>query len=212
MYFDSEEVKNYLSEFQQILYNMQNKMYLGKMTNNITLDFIKCMISHHKAATEMCENLLKYTDYYPLIEVAQNIINTEEHNIRQMKKIMKMSKKYLNYPEEVNDYMRNYLNITGNMIYEMDSSLKSMDINLDFISEMLPHHKGAILICQNVLNYNINPDLRILANNIIRTQNESINQLKKIKNHLLQYKTWYNNDGEIDGIYMQNQKNENYPW
>ena len=41
MYFDSEEVKNYLSEFQQILYNMQNKMYLGKMTNNITLDFIR---------------------------------------------------------------------------------------------------------------------------------------------------------------------------
>ncbi len=214
MYFEANEVKKYLKEYDQILYEMQNKMYTSKVTNNITLDFIRCMTAHHKAAIEMCENLLKYTNYYPLMEVANNITATQEHGIIQMKKVASMAKEYRNHPMEVNDYMRGYLNITGNMIYKMDNSLRSMDINLDFISEMIPHHEGAILMCENLLNYNIDPRLGEIAMNMIKEQTEGIKQLKRVQKNLLQYKSWYNNDGDVNGLYVQNENTNRgyYSW
>ncbi len=212
MYFDVNEVKKYLKEFDRILYEMQNKMYGVKGGNSITLDFIKAMIPHHKAAIEMCQNLLNYTNYYPLMEVANNIIAMQEHGINQMKKIMKSTKGFNNYPQEINLYMQDYLNITGDMICKMDNSLRSMDINLDFISEMLPHHEGAILMCQNLLQYNVDPRLADLAMNIMQNQSEGIKELQSIQSNLRKLKSWYR--GDTNGIYPQNQNTNRgyYPW
>ena len=67
-------VKNYLDRFDEILFEMATKMLSSNIINNITIDFIQCMIPHHRAAIYMCENLLQYTNYTPLQTIANGII------------------------------------------------------------------------------------------------------------------------------------------
>ena len=56
-----------------------------------------------------------------------------------------------------------------------------MDINLDFVSEMIPHHQGAIQMCNNLLKYKIDPRLSVIAKNIIQEQSEGVKELQDIK-------------------------------
>lgn len=174
----------YLAKFNEILYNMARKMKVTHTTNNITIDFIRCMIPHHMAAVYMCENLLQYTNYSPLIIQANNIIRVQKNGIKQMEEIAKTTMSYMNRERDVNNYFKRYFKITDEMINKMYNSTRTPDINIDFISEMIPHHEGAIKMCQNVLKYQIDPRLRIIANNIIIEQSEGVRILKEIQNNI----------------------------
>ncbi len=176
--------KEYLKRFDEILNNMEKEMLSQNITNSITIDFIKCMIPHHQAAIYMCENLLKYTNYRPLQDEAHNIIKRQTKGIEQMKEIASTTSGTYNTRREVNWYTRTYYQITRNMIDKMRNAPRCEQINLDFIYEMLPHHEGAIQMCNNVLRYRIDRRLIKVAKTIIEEQTESIKQLEEIKRHL----------------------------
>lgn len=183
-YEDYIKVRNYLTRFDEILKQMANKMLNSNVTDNITLDFIVCMIPHHQAAIYMCENLLKYTTYRPLQDIARNIITMQQKGIEQMKKIAYTTCGYENIDIDVKNYMHRYLEITKNMINRMKNSKRIMDINLDFISEMIPHHEGAISMCRNLLQYRIDPRLLEVAKSIIKEQSQGVIELKQVEKDL----------------------------
>ena len=177
--------QNYLNEFDEILLNMAKRMLNPTLGNSVTINFIRCMIPHHEAAIYMCENLLRYTSFLPLREEAKSIIKMQTRGVAQMKEI-EQTTKYLNCPSSFNqEYLNEYFKITKNMIFRMSNSLRSNNINLDFVSEMIPHHEGAIQMCQNLLGYNIDPRLRLVAENIIKEQSEGVQNLYEIRQILL---------------------------
>lgn len=177
--------KRYLHRFDEILEQMANKMLTAQFTDNITLNFIECMIPHHQAAIYMSQNLLQYTNYLPLREIAQGIIEMQEKGIEQMKEIAKnTTARYNNLPSDVKTYINNYLEITNNMINQMKNSPRCININLDFINEMIPHHKGAIAMCENLLKYYINPRLKIVAETIIQEQSQGVRELEQTQKKL----------------------------
>lgn len=175
------ETKKYLCRFDQILCQMANKMLSAKVIDNITIYFIECMIPHHQAAIYMCENLLEYTDYEPLQEIARGIIKTQTRGIEQMKEIAKTTSGFCNSRRDVQCYMKRYLAITKNMICRMKNSPRCININLNFVNEMIPHHEGAIAMCENLLQYCIDPRLKDVAETIIREQSEGVRQLKEVR-------------------------------
>lgn len=177
-------VKEYLQRFDQILRNMAYKMLSKCPTNSITLDFISCMIPHHEAAIYMCMNLLKYTSYRPLIDIARGIINMQERGIAQMKEIYRTTQYLNNKPNDVIRYFTKYRNIAENMIGKMRSAPRVNNININFTNEMIPHHEGAVEMCNNLLQYPIDPRLEIVAKNIIIEQSRGIEQLKQIRRNL----------------------------
>lgn len=181
---DFQDISNYLARFDEILCEMARKMLSQPTTNSNTVNFINCMIPHHQAAIYMCENLLKYTNYPPLIKIANNIIKTQEEGIEQMKQILETTQGYINSKQDVCSYMNNYLKITKNMITRMKNSPRCQNINLNFINEMIPHHEGAISMCNNLLKYCIDHRLKLLAQNIIAEQSRGVEQLKEIKRNL----------------------------
>lgn len=183
-YQSSFEVREYLRHFDEILYKMKDKMLSFNMTSNITINFMECMIPHHEAAVCMCENLLTYTNYKPLYEMSKSIIKMQTQEISQMKDMLKTTKTCSNMPNHVNYYESKYLIITKNMIDKMKNSARIQNINIDFTSEMIPHHEGAIEMCNNLLMYPIDQRLVILANEIIKKQKEEIIKLKKIQEDL----------------------------
>ncbi len=182
--YTKQMVNNYLSRFNQILCVMANRMLSANMTDNITLNFIRTMIPHHEAAIYMSENLLRYTKYEPLQEVAKDIIRMQTEGIQQMREIARTTPNFKNESIDVKEYIEQYVCITKNMILRMKNSKRSMDINLNFISEMIPHHEGAIAMCMNLLKYEIDPRLGEVAQTIIREQSEGVRELKQIQEEL----------------------------
>ena len=178
------EMKEYLRRFDQILCEMSNRMLSFSTTSNITINFIMCMIPHHEAAICMSENLLTYTDYKPLYEVSNNLIQMPTHGIQQMKQIVRTTQTRANMPNQVSSYESAYLCITKNMINRMKGSLRTQNINLDFTSEMIPHHEGAVEMCNNLLKYPVDQRLRLMAESIIKEQTKGIEELKCIQKEL----------------------------
>ena len=132
----------------------------------------------------MCENLLKYTCYAPLQEIAQNIIKTQTEGIKQMKEIARTTCKFTNSPNDINCYMMKYCAITKNMIWKMKNSPKCRNINLNFVNEMIPHHEGAIAMCKNLLHYCIDSRLISVAESIISEQSKGVEQLEELRRNL----------------------------
>ncbi len=181
---EKRNAEKYLRKFNEILCVMANKMLSACIINNITLDFIRCMIPHHQAAIYMCENLLEYTDYKPLEEIAKNIIKTQTRGIEQMKEIARTTSGFTNSKQDVNCYLKRYFEITKKMICRMKNSPRGLNINLNFANEMIPHHEGAIAMCNNLLKYCIDPRLKEVAENIIREQSEGVRKLEEIRRNI----------------------------
>lgn len=177
--YNSQNVNNYLMRFNEILCEMENKMLSQKVTNSITVNFITCMIPHHQATIYMCENLLKYTNYSSLIQIANNIIQMQTKGIEQMKCILETTLGYINSNQDIKCYMNEYFRITKNMISKMKNSPRTNNINYNFTREMIPHHEGAIEMCNNLLKYQIDPRLKVVAQSIIQEQSEGIKELEK---------------------------------
>ena len=176
--------RRYLFRFDEILNQMENKMLNPNITNSITIDFTQCMIPHHRAAIYMCENLLQYTNYPPLLKIAYDIIKMQEKGIAQMEEIEKTTMGYLNMQRDVENYITKYFEITKNMIEKMRNSPRCLNINLNFVNEMIPHHEGAISMCENLLQYRIDPRLVDVAKTIIREQSKGVNELENIRKSL----------------------------
>lgn len=67
---------------------------------------------------------------------------------------------------------------------------KDESFDLRFIDGMIPHHEGAVLMAQEALEKSSRPEIRTLAEAIIRAQEQEISQLQDWR------KAWYPNAGE----------------
>lgn len=181
---DVMKARKYLYRFDQIVDEMADKMLSQNITNSITINFIECMIPHHQAAISMSENLLGYTRYQPLQDIAKNIIKMQTTGIEQMKEIANTTYGFSNMPQDINNYQEKYLAITQNMIERMKNAPRCIYINLDFTNEMIPHHEGAIAMCHNLLQYRIDPRLKSLADSIIDEQSKGVEELKEVQKRL----------------------------
>ncbi len=176
--------RNYIYRFNEILNEMAYKMLTRRSTDNITKYFIECMIPHHQAAIYMSENLLKYTQNSELCKIAHDIIRMQTVGIGQMREIYRTTLKCENSKNDVDCYIARYMNITHNMINKMKNSPRTCNINLDFIGEMIPHHEGAIKMCENLLKYCVDPRLKIVADTIIKEQSQGIKELEMLKQNI----------------------------
>ncbi|HBE32819.1 MAG TPA: DUF305 domain-containing protein [Cyanobacteria bacterium UBA11368] len=59
------------------------------------------------------------------------------------------------------------------------------DYDLRFIDAMIPHHQGAVLMAKEVQQKSKRPEMKQLADNIIKAQNKEIEQMKQWR------KNWY---------------------
>ena len=60
------------------------------------------------------------------------------------------------------------------MMQDMSEPEYTGDADKDFVAHMIPHHQGAIEMAQVELKYGKDPDLKRLAQNIIKAQHDEI--------------------------------------
>lgn len=180
----NNDARKYLYVFFQILNNMEDKMLSAPITNSITINFIRAMIPHHQAAIYMCQNLLRFTDNQELERIANNIISTQTKGISEMREVAMTTSGYSNTRRDVKLYETAFFCITRNMICRMRNTPRTNNINLNFVNEMIPHHEGAIRMCENLLKYEIDPRLADIANAIIEEQSNGVRQLDEIRRRI----------------------------
>lgn len=84
----SDVTKSYLCRFSEILDEMIEEITGADLTDSLSHNFIVQMIPHHRAAIEMSRNLLRYTTFVPLQDIALNIIKEQTKSFENMQDIL----------------------------------------------------------------------------------------------------------------------------
>ena len=78
------------------------------------------------------------------------------------------------------DYLSRFYDILDEMIAEMSGAELTGSISHNFIVQMIPHHRAAIEMSRNLLQYTTNVPLQEIALNIISEQTKGIESMKEI--------------------------------
>lgn len=176
----SNVTKNYLAEFHCILDDMIKGMTSAQLSDSISHNFIVQMIPHHQAAIRMSENLLKYTTFIPLQDIALQIISEQTKSIADMQNTECSCSKITNSERDLCLYERRTNQILNNMFEKMRTACSDNDVNGNFMREMIPHHEGAVEMSQNTLQYDICPELIPILEAIITSQKRGIARMQQL--------------------------------
>lgn len=180
----SNNTKDYLREFRCILDDMIDGMTCAELTDSISHNFIEQMIPHHEAAIRMSENLLKYTTNIELQNIALSIISEQTENIKNMRRILERCSRQRNSRQCNYRYNRKTDEIMRTMFERMRNARNTNNIDCNFMREMIPHHMGAVCLCENALKYDICSGLKPILRAIITSQKKGIAQMRRLERML----------------------------
>ena len=146
------------------------------------LQFLDTMAAHHQGAVEMAEMVLKKSNNAELKTFAQKIIDDQKKEIAQMKEWRE--KWYAGKPRAMNMEMPG---MSDSMKMMMGDGMKKMeamagkDFDIHFLDMMTPHHAGAVTMAKEALQKAEHAEIKTLANNIIKAQEEEIKKMNEWK-------------------------------
>lgn len=176
----SNVAKDYVSTFHNILDAMIQGMTNAELSDSISYNFIVQMIPHHRAAIEMSRNLLKYTTFVPLQDMAMQIVAEQTKSIEDMRQVICACGKIDNCRQDTRCYQAQTDQIMNTMFSEMEKACATNQLNATFMREMIPHHRGAVEMSELALQYRICPELVPILNAIIRSQKQEIRQMQQL--------------------------------
>lgn len=159
--------------------------------------FIVMMIPHHEAAVAMAELAITRSKHPEIKKLAEAIETTQTQEIQQMQTWYKQW-----YGTNVPIWspgmgfgmgQRNRTSLMpqrsgrGDRGYEgrrwmgidLDALKNASDFDQEFILQMIPHHQMAIMMSSMVANSATHPEIRTLAQSIIRNQSAEIEQMQQ---------------------------------
>lgn len=153
------------------------------MMGDIDRHFIEQMIPHHEDAVLMAELALTKADHEELKKLAENIKRDQSREIGEMRSWYK-SWYGTDVPESAVE-----MGGMGRGMMGVGTDLESLEnaklFDKEFIEQMISHHQMAIMMASMMLRGTERVEMKKLAQDIIRTQTEEINQLSAW------YSDWY---------------------
>lgn len=172
--------QKYLDAFSCILKDMIQGMTKANLVDSISYNFIVQMIPHHRAAIAMSQNLLQYTTCIPLQNIAVRIVEEQTKSIAEMEKILCGCGKQKNSGQDLHRFQKSMNQIRDTMYADMRDACRDNQLNADFMREMIPHHRGAVKMAKNALEYCICPNLTPVLDAIIKSQEKGIRQMEEL--------------------------------
>jgi uncharacterized protein (DUF305 family) len=155
--------------------------------------FIEMMIPHHQDAVEMANLALTRAKHPEIKQLAEAINRDQTREIQQMRAWYKAW-----YGKEVpqapmgtgmmgnRQGMGQGMSTQNGMMHTDLAALKNAtDFDKEFLRQMIPHHQMAVHMAQMVLNQKTRPEIRTLAQSIIKSQTAEIKQMQQWQ------KAWY---------------------
>ncbi|MGL5149139.1 MAG: DUF305 domain-containing protein [Clostridium sp.] len=185
--FQSKMDENsYMNDYSKVFDKMKKAMTSAQVTGNIDMDFLSEMIPHHEGAIGMSEAILKDTNNEDIKKLANSIITEQKAGVKSMQVLLdKLKKESSNIDKNADEkYIKEYKKIITEMFNDMSKVKPSKNSSLDFLEQMLPHHEGGIEMSQEVLKYTKNPEIKAIAENIIKSQKAQEPLMKDLINKL----------------------------
>lgn len=165
--------------------NHSMAMDLGPADANYDLRFIDAMTPHHQGAVEMAKEAQQKSQRPEIKQLANDIIKAQTTEIEQLKQWRKAwypqaGKEPVSYGGEDKS--------TVAMSDQQDQAMRMMskdlgaadaEFDLRFINAMIPHHEGAVTMAQDALNKSKRPEMKQLAQDIVRSQQVEIEQMNQ---------------------------------
>ncbi|WP_448267597.1 DUF305 domain-containing protein [Nostoc sp. DSM 114159] len=166
-------------------------MDLGPADANFDLRFIDAMIPHHQGAVEMANVAQQKSKRPEIKKLADNIIKSQNQEITQMKQwrqawYPKAGDKPMAYNSQMNHMIEMSSDQMKTMVMSQDLGAADAEFDLRFINAMIPHHEGAVTMAQDALSKSKRPEIKKLAQEIVKAQDIEIKQMQQWR------KAWYN--------------------
>ena len=167
---------------QEILHSMHQTMYGISMSCNVDIDFLTDMIAHHQGVLDSATLYLDEAKNENLKEMAQQIIDTQSSEIKYFEDLIeKLQKEKKDCDSTSYKEFQDQAQIDlETMMQEMNNVTPSENIDFDFAKAMIEHHKGAINSSKTILKYTNNAEIKEIANNIIKLQDDEIKRMQQI--------------------------------
>ncbi len=143
------------------------------------LQFIDTMIMHHQGAIDMARPATTKAQHAELKEMARNIIRDQEREIAQMKQLREQW--YAGKPQALNMEMPGMMDSMKGMDMNRMNAATGNEFDLMFLQMMTPHHAGATTMAKEALTKAEHPEIKTLANQIIKAQEEEIKKMQAWK-------------------------------
>ncbi|WP_349262594.1 DUF305 domain-containing protein [Allocoleopsis sp.] len=165
-------------------------MDLGPADADYELRFLDAMIPHHQGAVEMAQEVLAKSQRPEMKKLAQDIIAAQKREINQMKQwrkawYPKADSKPMAWHAQMGHMMAMSPEQMQAMMMKGDLGAADAEFDLRFLNAMIPHHEGALVMAKDVLSKSKRPELKKLAQEILSSQQEEIDQMKQWR------KAWY---------------------
>lgn len=131
--------------------------------------FIDSMIVHHQGAIEMAQQALEQAEQPEIKALAEAIIRGQQAEIDQMQ-----SWRAAWFPDLAP------IDVTGMDMGPMEVSDEAgTPFDQRFIEAMIPHHEGALVMAEEVLQKGERSEIKALAQTIIDAQETEIDQMRQ---------------------------------
>lgn len=159
-------------------------MDLGPKNESFDLLFIDAMIPHHEGAIAMAEQVLEHSDRQEMRDLAQAIIDAQQIEIDQMRQWRQdwypnAAAEPMMYHAEMGHMMPMTEDMRLAMMMNVDLGVADDQFDQRFLMAMIPHHEGALVMAQQVLEKSDRPELREVAEDILTSQQQEIDQMEQ---------------------------------
>lgn len=153
---------------------------VSSVKNQVDVAFIQGMTPHHRGAIEMTDLAVDRAENPKVKALAERISAAQGPEIKRMKEMA------TTWGVELSDSMS--MSAGGGPMTMTDmSSLESKSgpaFDRAFLEEMIPHHENALPTSRTVIAEGANPQVKVLAQNIIDSQTAEIAEMKALLTEL----------------------------
>lgn len=145
-------------------------------SGNADVDFAKGMIPHHQGAIDMSNIVLKHGKDAAVRKLANGIIAAQKTEIAQMSAWLARNGSQAPSADAA-AVAKAFTEANAKMHGDMTMSYTG-NADVDFMKGMIPHHEGAVAMARVLLQFGKDAELRKLAENVVRSQNEEITLMR----------------------------------
>src|SRR5918997_494530 len=135
--------------------------------------FIDAMVPHHQGAIDMAEVALENAEHLELLQLAENVISTQQAEIEQLRSIKEQEFGTSEVPAQMGPEEMEMMGME-----DPTELANQRPFDEAFINAMIPHHESAIEMAQVALAESANPTIRDLAGRTVDDQTREIEQMR----------------------------------